>query len=351
MTAKDVKFFKSIQACRGVAAIFVVLYHLGAVFSLEKYFNNDIFYTPFIFGKSGVYFFFVLSGYIIYTSHCDDEVSSKKFYEYFKKRFLRVYPSYWLVFISAYLILIISRVSTGDREIGLALLLKALLLLPLDKSVVGGTGSPVLVVAWTLQYEILFYIAFGILKYIRLLGNHVGYLIVFMACIFGAINIPINFIFSPYIVLFVVGVFIGFFVRRGYVGEGLGVGCVVAGGVFFVVAAYLDISRFHYDDSLKVIFYGLIYSLIIYGLVSIELNGRVVGGSNIFQKIGASSYALYLIHFPLISLLAKFFGSMEIYNIYYIWICMLFCVIFCSVVAHYYYVYIEGGINRIIGRI
>ena len=39
--------------------------------------------------------------------------------------------------------------------------IQSLLLLPQNKEVVGGTGSPVLVVAWSLQYEIIFYLYFA----------------------------------------------------------------------------------------------------------------------------------------------------------------------------------------------
>jgi exopolysaccharide production protein ExoZ len=44
----------------------------------------------------------------------------------------------------------------------ISVLANALLLVPQDPQVLGGTGAPVIIVAWSMQYELVFYILFGI---------------------------------------------------------------------------------------------------------------------------------------------------------------------------------------------
>jgi len=50
---------------------------------------------------------------------------------------------------------------------------------------------------------------------------------------------------------------------------------------------------------------GLASSAIILGLVRSEAAGRVLGGGRRMQVLGDASYALYLVHYPLISILCK----------------------------------------------
>ena len=76
--------YKSLQAGRAIAAILVVLYHLGGNIAKEKYFGIKMFSVPFSFGGSGVEFFFVLSGFIILAAHRDDIFKPHKFLNYFK---------------------------------------------------------------------------------------------------------------------------------------------------------------------------------------------------------------------------------------------------------------------------
>jgi exopolysaccharide production protein ExoZ len=45
--------------------------------------------------------------------------------------------------------------------------------------------------------------------------------------------------------------------------------------------------------------------LIVTGTVGLERQRKVIGGNRFLQELGASSYTLYLIHYPLIVLLTK----------------------------------------------
>ena len=74
----------------------------------------------------------------------------------------------------------------------------------------------------------------------------------------------------------------------------------------YAVMALCDV--FSTDTSYWVdrsIAYGLIFSVLILALVTAEGRGLVSGGGPAMQVLGDSSYALYLIHFPLLSALCK----------------------------------------------
>ena len=134
----------------------VVLFHLGGAIADEKYFGIDAFSIPFSFGNAGVEFFFVLSGFIIFSAHRKDIFNAGELVNYLKKRFFRIFPTYWIIFLAVFSLAFASGTLRHTVPHDLPTLLKSLLLIPQDKSVVGGTGSPVLIVAWSLQYEMFF---------------------------------------------------------------------------------------------------------------------------------------------------------------------------------------------------
>ena len=84
----------SLQVFRGVAALLVVLHHAGT-------FSVGHFGAPFLgnaldWGASGVDFFFVLSGFIIYFIHRPDLGRPERLRGFALKRLVRVYPIYWV---------------------------------------------------------------------------------------------------------------------------------------------------------------------------------------------------------------------------------------------------------------
>src|SRR4051812_27621380 len=91
--------FLSLQAGRAAAAVLVMLFHLGGAIAADKYFAMPGFAKPFAFGDCGVEFFFVLSGFIIFSAHRGDVSDPAALSRYLTKRFLRIFPSYWIIFV------------------------------------------------------------------------------------------------------------------------------------------------------------------------------------------------------------------------------------------------------------
>jgi len=297
--------YQSLQAGRAVAALLVVIYHLGAALAAQKYFGVDAFAVPFPVGAFGVYFFFVLSGFIILTVHAEDVGRPARFAGYLKKRLIRIYPTYWLIFVPV-LAAALAASSLRDAVPHDALVLfKAFLLIPQDPAVVGSNGSPVLVVAWTLQYEMLFYLFFGLLILSRALAAAAAIGLLLLVAFAGSHAFPWSFFAQDYLWLFAMGMAVAALCRSK---KAFGMRMLLLAGASAVLLVAIGIDAFAAAGLFKdwrIVLYGLAGALIVFGAVSAEDRGRVIGGQRAMQTLGDASYALYLMHYPLISLLCK----------------------------------------------
>ncbi len=298
--------YRSLQAGRAAAAVLVVLFHLGGAFAASHYFALPAFAIPFSFGDAGVPFFFVLSGFIIATVHRRDLGRPERLGRYAFRRMVRIFPPYWLVFVAVFLGVSLSPDLRGILPTDPLLIAKALLLVPLDKTVVSGTGAPVIVVAWTLQYEVVFYILFGALIVRRWLGlAAAGGLL--GAYLWGqgreGVSFPVSFIAEDCMLVFFIGVAVAALhssplrIDRPRL-------LAMVGGMLFSVVALGHVFGVDLVGDREVLAYGLASGVMVLGLVRAEDRGIVVGGHPVLQEIG-NAYALYLLHFPLISLLSK----------------------------------------------
>lgn len=146
-----------IQIYRGFAAIAVVLFH--AAFILHTQRGSAGIGSLFSWGFSGVQFFFVLSGFVICFIHHSDIGKPERGLVYLKKRFIRIYPIYWIV-----LLLTLLFVFQFDKPLHIRHMVENFTLLRL-------TGFDKFVpVAWTLSHEIVFYSIFLILVLSRAAG-------------------------------------------------------------------------------------------------------------------------------------------------------------------------------------
>lgn len=86
----------TLQAGRAFAALSVLLFHTNVTLGLKKYLGTDVF-PIFNAGNSGVQFFFVLSGFVIFYAHRSDLGRSQQLGRYMFRRFSRLVPPLWVV--------------------------------------------------------------------------------------------------------------------------------------------------------------------------------------------------------------------------------------------------------------
>ncbi|MDD5460853.1 MAG: acyltransferase [Methylococcales bacterium] len=307
--------YKSLQAGRAIAAMLVVLFHLGGNIAKEKYFGIQAFSIPFSFGSAGVEFFFVLSGFIIFTAHRNDIFQPHKLASYIRKRLTRIYPTYWIIFLSVFFLAIASTALRNTVPHDLFLILKSLFLIPQDKDIAGGTGAPVLIVAWTLQYEMLFYFYFAFLILSRWLSIFMGLTLLYLYINYAGVpslSFPLSFLLQDYLLLFAMGMFVSAVCTTRKIAADRPFFYVVIGSMLFLLIALDNVTDVNLLKEWRIILYGFASSLIIFGLVQAEKKGQIIGGHKLMQVLGDSSYALYLIHFPLISILCKLSISIQL---------------------------------------
>lgn len=135
---------------RGCAAFVVFLAHgFYADVPADKY------GYIFLWGRWGVCYFFVLSGFIIAYVHWRDIGTPDRAGNFWWRRFIRIFPTYWLALVV--FLFVRNVLGSADHRIELSFLNVA-------GNVVMWPGIPELMLpmAWTLRHEFLFYALFSV---------------------------------------------------------------------------------------------------------------------------------------------------------------------------------------------
>ena len=335
----------SLELGRGIAALLVVLFHFPG-YSL-KYFGDYGQLEWFRGGQAGVEYFFVLSGFIIYWIHKKDIGTQGSATIFAKKRFVRLYPIYWLIVIPVALMMYFVTGLGDEKELTILRIVKDTLLIPRP-------GDLVIPPAWTLHRELIFYalFLFGLYK------PRIGFTTLFLwqlTCL-GYAVLPVPNVPNYY-----------FFVVFGWQNLGFGLGLIAAWisfknvvnlkmafGLFVVGASaflalvfaqgYLEITQG--QAGFKVVKFGRIWSagyllssfVLVLGVVALERYNKIALPKWIVN-FGGASYVLYLMHEPAGSVFYKIFTLdilREYFNHYSAFYLAVLGVVISSVIVHLY---------------
>ncbi len=306
--------FTLIQVFRGIAAMLVVMHHLIA--NSKNHLNFIPYGNFFNFGFVGVDFFFVLSGFIITYVHFDDLKSHGiNSWKFFKKRFIRIYPIYWfigIVFLSIYLIstprFMVEAGLTMDltSPAVVKLLIESFLLLPNpDIRLVG--------VAWTLSYEMLFYIIFGLcIIYGFRFAKIAGVVWIVLILMHTFTNTPggiyVDFFFNILILEFLMGCLVAYFICNK-VAFSWKYAFPILAILFILLQQTMHINGLvFFRDIVTVTLMGLFFSLITYLAVRFDQANPSFKFPAFLVLIGDASYSIYLSHNMLLSGLTRTFA-------------------------------------------
>ncbi|MGD2181622.1 acyltransferase family protein [Lusitaniella coriacea] len=303
-----------LQAFRGIAALLVVLFHVDQL--SNENLNQPFLFDFFQFGSAGVDYFLVLSGFVAIYAHWHElgQRSFKKFKSFLTKRFIRIYPVYWIVSIVVIAFLFVMPGFAKKGDLTLEFLGKSFLLFPQSE-------APLLDVGWTLILIVFFYLIFS-LVFILPLRFYLP-LVVLLMLASGTQYIQGLAVTNEYPVLqlltnslnpeFALGCLAAWLALTRNLPQRKSI--FIAGSTLFLLVgilhAYdviLDIEPLQlFGTTLllnRVFFFGIPCFLLVLGAASLDLNK----GTEIPQSLnylGNASYSIYLIHSPVVSAMTK----------------------------------------------
>ncbi len=296
----------NLQVLRALAAWMVVAHHLrGSLGEIWSPLGNTLIFA------SGVDIFFVLSGYVMVASTRGRRIAPAAF---IRRRLARIAPLYWLVTT-----VIVVALLAGLNPVGIASwqwrdIAASFLFLGVERS--DGYAGPLLGVGWTLAYEAFFYAIFGLALLSRARVAAIAAATILACVLFGVIAQPSSFIgqfyTAPILLEFALGAGLAHLSlnRFGGIALGLGVAGLATGAVVLATFAPSgDLITPGGDGAIwRTVCFGAPAALVVGGAVALE-RSDVVCRNQFFLDQGDASYALYLIHLPLIQIIEKVAGS------------------------------------------
>jgi exopolysaccharide production protein ExoZ len=161
-TAPDSKTLLSIQALRAVAAMLVVAFHATVLWHDHAPDQALVWEN----GNAGVDLFFVISGLVIVLSSSSLVQKADGWRTFVVQRLIRVVPMYWLTTTGKLIAITLAPALALHSFPTVWNVIASYLFIPAANA--NGEIVPVLVVGWTLSFEMLFYAAFTAALVVRL---------------------------------------------------------------------------------------------------------------------------------------------------------------------------------------
>jgi exopolysaccharide production protein ExoZ len=295
--------FNGIQALRGIAAVMVVVHHSTLFWNRVTLAwawttGPQVVWS----GAAGVDIFFVISGFVmaITTARISGERHPAR--DFLERRFVRIVPLYWFVtglfLLEFWAVTEFPQLKTGAEhypQISPGLITRSLLLVP--------GNSPLIVgVAWSLSFEVFFYLLFALalacrVSAVRLLTPLMLGLV--LIGYFHSGSSPVfTMITGPMLLEFLAGVIIGSMVVHK-VRFSVPVAAVLGAiGTAVILIPYRNLFGFRIvsdTSGLRVLLWGLPAALIVFCVVALEDRFGTIWPKWMLL-IGDASYSLYLIH-------------------------------------------------------
>ena len=298
--------YRNIQGMRGIAALMVVSGHMFTnIAPMRTHWARPYFFI----GGVSVAFFFVISGFIIYhviqrsIASMDNMGTGRAVYAFAMKRFIRIYPLYWIVFGTACLVMAWAPPAAPPHEPMFLLL-----------TLINNVPNFRVYVVWTLTFEVYFYAMVALSLFLLEKRAMVG-LTFWLAAIGGASLLgwwvplpkPLDFVFAPILLEILLGIAVAKFVEHGFRRFN---GASLAGalmwiviGTWFLRPAAFELNVDHLGRlvaitrsfALHVVCWGIPAALLVYGLVVVEIRQRWIM-PRVLQSLGNASFSIYLWH-------------------------------------------------------
>jgi len=305
--------FHNVQALRALAALSVVIFHLSLI--EKKYFAQHIVSTNLgKLGTAGVDLFFVISGFVMVVVSIGQFGKNGAAFQFLLRRMIRILPIYWIYTTIVLVIFIVTpqlvNASTGHK----ANIIASFTLFPT-------LSVPLVSQAWTLTYELFFYIVFAVL----ICSSKEKMLPVWLT-VWGAVTLAGFFYLggrpahaitavttNPLVLEFIAGCAAALIYpslsRSGALACQLGAIVLVAASFLFADGDLVDLRQFAHGafaDPIRwrAVIFGLPSFALVLGAVSTERRyGWTAPG--VLRRMGDASYSLYLSHVLVMSAVGR----------------------------------------------
>jgi|GEM_PF-1314042 peptidoglycan/LPS O-acetylase OafA/YrhL len=306
----------SLELGRFIAASFVVVTHLPAT-AIPASWHSAL--HALSLGPLAVQYFFVLSGFVMVTAHYADPQTWTRPLNFWWRRACRIYPLYWIILLP---VLLASWQALPPGALWH--------LISLNPARYPEAISP----AWSLRYELAFYLMFGLCLAPRIgrivLGGWVfsvvwlylppairwctwlggwhwikGGLVVQQLATLNVYLLQSSSHFvGAWEMLFFAGLAAGWLFLNRRPPFWAGAAALLLGGALCLHTLALSKWGTDYPNELQIPLAALGYAAVLYGLVVLEA-GNLFRCGKWALRLGAMSYPLYISHAPLLDLLAR----------------------------------------------
>ena len=297
--------YVSLQYARGIAALAVVYFH--AVLASVNAFAGRGAPLPWV-GAFGVDLFFVLSGFVMWASTAGRSISTGEFY---RRRLIRIVPFYWSMTTVLLILVLILPGAAETTVIEPDHTIASYLFVPWPNPGMAGRPvddvmTPLLVPGWTLNFEMFFYLLFGLVLLLnakkRFRALLFGLPLVMIVCVLLSRYSPtLEFYGSFRLLEFAGGVVLCHLCSES---AGRAVGMILATCALISGAIALPIIEAAQWPG-HVLWLGLASLLTLWALLKLEQQGHMPE-SRLLKLLGDASFSIYLTHIFVIAGLRVF---------------------------------------------
>jgi exopolysaccharide production protein ExoZ len=282
--------FYSVQDLRGIAAVAVVYFHT------KIYLSDFAWSVDRQFGYGGVDLFFAISGFIMMVTTFRGNETPLSFYA---KRIVRVVPLYWGATLASLALFVAVPAAFIKETATFNHVLLSMLFIPHPAP--SGTGAaPFFTIGWTLNFEMFFYLVFGLTLLLaqawqRLLAIAIFFFsMVSIGAVFEPKNAALGYYTNPFVLEFLMGTFVGYLACKGWLVRipraGVWAGTIAALACVFFLGGYQRGDSFE-----RTLIFGIPAAALVAFAVATEMRGRVPKIA-LLRHLGDASYSIYLAH-------------------------------------------------------
>lgn len=295
-----------------------------------------IFHVPIVNGTSiGVDVFFIISGFVI-------ALVLRKSNNYFLlRRIIRILPLYWLLTIFIFISKTQFPFLFSFNEITYVDLIKSLFFIPIYSEIENKILYPIIMVGWTLNYEIFFYFIVAIIllftkKNLNLVIIAVLLSLFFISNLYKDKHYLFLFISNSIILEFAFGIIL-FLIYNNFKNNQIFDHFISIISVFIL----LILSFYFFQNfEIRIINHGIPAFLLVFLFLQIN---KYFKENKFFNTLGVISYAMYLVHPYFLSLNYKIISK---YNIQYTFISYFICLTIIIIISYLIYRLFEKNVIK-----